>query len=246
MNNTERVCTLESLAFDTEVFGIKCGRVEIKNNALSRNELKCVLEEAKGQQIKHLVAKVPSEWVEIFNLLEDHKFRLKMCSLSMENELSHSVDKVKDVVMYDGAEDCRLIKITEKAFSSGTRFHFEHKFSSAQISKLHKRWITNLINDQDVQIYVHLDSTVITGYITVEIEDGIKKKGHIGLFAVDKALRGRGIGTKLLSALNSKLFGKVDTLGVITESINYAALKIYINGGFSINKSWNIFHLSFK
>jgi ribosomal protein S18 acetylase RimI-like enzyme len=246
MNMTERVCTLEPLTFDTEIFGIKCGRVEIKNNSLSRNELKCILEEAKGQQIKHVVAEVPSEWVEICNLLEDHKFRLKMCSLSMEKELSQSVDKMEDVVVYDGTENCRLIKITEKAFSSSTRFHYEQKFSSAQIIKLHKRWITNLINDQDVQIYVHLDNTVITGYVTVKIEDGIKKKGHIGLFAVDKDLRGMGIGTKLLSALNSKLFGKVDTLGVITESINYAALKIYINGGFSINKSWNIFHLSFK
>ncbi len=117
MNTTVRECVIKFLPFDTEIFGIKCGRVEIKNNSLSRKELKCILDETRRQQIEHLVAKVPSEWVEICNLLEDFNFRFKVCSLGLESKITHDIDNVEDAVIYEGSNDCRLIEITEKAFS---------------------------------------------------------------------------------------------------------------------------------
>ena len=238
---------IKHLHFDTEIFNIKCSKVELTNEYLSENDIKCLLEDAKERKIDHLVATVPSEHAAVCNLLEDFSFRFKVCSLYLEKLLTTSINNAdKDVSIYNGDDDERLIEITEKAFSSGTRFHFEQCFTSIQVAELHKRWINNLINDRNVQIYVHLQESEITGYVTVKPENSASKRSHIGLFAVDKPYLGNGIGTKLLSALNSHLCNKIDIISVTTESFNYSALKTYFKHGFTINKSQNIFHLSFK
>lgn len=234
---------LEFLPFDTEIFGIRCGRVRIMNDAISKEGLESILEKAREQQIKHLVAKVPSEWVEISNLMEDFNFRFKVCSLYLEKKLVKIENRIEDISPYERDSDSRLISITEKAFSSGTRFHFEQKFQAARIVELHRRWINNLIKDRNVRIYVHRDGATITGYVTVKIQNN-SERGHIELFAVDEDYRGRSIGTKLLSALDRALCNEIDILSVMTESINYPALKTYFNNRFIIKKSWNVFHFT--
>lgn len=231
------------LPFDTEIFGVKCGRLNINEKGLSKEALKSSLKEAKEQQIEHLVVKVPSEWVKICNFLENINFRFKVCSLVLEKKITQQNNNLEDVFVYEKNNDYRLIEITEKAFSSGTRFHFEPMFSTSQTAQLHRRWIVNLINDKDVKIYIHLIGGEITGYITIKPEDISKRKGYVGLFAVDKAYRGKGIGSMLLKGLEDDFYDEVDVLSVTTESINYSALKAYFNAGYSIKKSWSVFHL---
>ncbi len=244
MNRKTSQLVIEILPFDTAIFGIKCGKIKIMSASVPKKNLKRVLEKVKEQQIEHLVTKVPSEWVAICNLLEDFKFRFKVCSLYLEKRIAMDISKGEDIFLYDRDDDNRLIEITEKAFSSDTRFHFEQKFSPIQIVELYKRWISNLINDKNVQIYVHRDRDVITGYVVVKIENNTSRRGHIGLFAIDKVYHGKGIGSKLLSALDSILCNEIDVLSVATESINYGALKTYFKNGFTIKKSWNIFHFT--
>lgn len=235
--------SLQFLAFDTEIFGIRCGRIEIYDEYLSEIEINNILNEARDLNIKHLVVKIPSEWVQVCNILENFKFKIKVCSLFLEKKVIKSTNIIDNISLYEGDNDNRLIDITVNAFPSGTRFHFEDKFSAEQIKLLYGKWIYNLINNMNTKILVHKEGTIITGYIAVELKEHPDKIGHLALFAVDKNYRNKGIGNKLLSAVDSYIPEKTDRLSVITESINYSALKIYVDNGFSIRKSWHVFHL---
>ena len=239
--NTQEDFTVELLPFDTEIFGIKCGIVKINNKLLSKDQSADIINNAKEKGISHLVVKIPTEWVSVCSQLENLNFRFKLCSLELEKFVSES-DCPKSVELYERQNDQRLVDIAEKSFASATRFHFEERFTRQQVSEVYKRWISNLICDRDVRIYVHFEKEIITGFITVKIIDAVLKTGHIGLFAVDKTYQGKGIGSKLLSAAGSSLFNKAVVLNASTECINYAALKTYQKGGFHIKQSWNVFH----
>lgn len=236
--------TVQFLAFDTEIFGIQCGRIEIHDEYLSEIDINNILKEASDLNIKHLVVKVPSEWVKVCNILESLKFKIKVCSLLLEKKTTQSINIIDDIFLYEGTDDNRVIDITVNAFSSGTRFHFEEQFSPGRIKLLYEKWIDNLMNNPKTHILVHKEDSIITGYIAVEFKEQPGNIGHVALFAVDNKYRHKGIGNKLLSAVNSCITDKTDSLSVITESINYSALKLYIDNGFSIRKSWHVFHLN--
>jgi ribosomal protein S18 acetylase RimI-like enzyme len=147
------------------------------------------------------------------------------------------------VSLFDGQERRVLLQITRDAFSGGTRFHHEPRFSPVCVEILYERWISNLIDERDVRIFVCRTDQRIAGYVTVNIKRG-ERSGHIGLLAVHSCYRGKGIGSRLLSALDFHLYGEVDTLSVVTESFNYPALRAYGRRGFIVEKSWNVFHLA--
>lgn len=236
-------CSIEYLPFDTEIFGIKCGKLNVKGDCLTAPAMHRILKRAKEDRFKHLVVKIPAENISICNVLEDCKFRLKMCSVELEKTIHLLISK-KEVLLFDKKDAARLCEITLTSFSSGTRFHFENTFKPRKIGEFYRRWITNLMNDKEVKIYTHCLAGKISGYVTVKVPAENPTNGHIGLFVVDKKYRKQGIGTKLLRGLESNLYGRVNTLNVMTESINYPALKVYCSNGFMIKKSLYVFHIS--
>lgn len=236
---------IEFLPFDTDLFGIKCARMNINNSSLSKSIIQTALDKSRKGQIEHIVAKVPTEWIAISNILETLNFRLKVCSLDLQKDISEDNPvEDTDIILYQGNMDKQLAEITEEAFSSGTRFHFEEKFSQEKVIEFHRRWISNLIKNENIKIYINLDNQTITSYIAVR-SDYKNQKGHIELFAVRKQYRGKGWGTRLINSLNYNLPHMIKSLSTRTESINSRALRTYTKNGFTISRSWSVFHLSF-
>ncbi len=75
------------LDFDTELLGLRCGRLELAAEPPSRLAIDGALADAREQDIQHLVARVPSEWVEVCRQLESRGFRFAVCSLSLRKAL---------------------------------------------------------------------------------------------------------------------------------------------------------------
>lgn len=232
---------IEYLKFDSEIFGFACGRLLLEGKA-SADGLRGLLERAKADDFSHLVVKVASEDVFACNLLEDNGFKFKVCSLELEKENNLNKNIVDNIFPYETEQKDSVVEMTKNAFSQGTRFHLEESFKAGKIEELHRQWISNLIDDKDVRIYVHRVEDRVTGYITVKVTDS--RVGHIGLFAVAESFKGKGIGAKLLKGAEAILHEELTGLRVVTESINYPALKVYCDSGFRVRRALNVLHLN--
>ena len=76
--------SLEYLPFDSEVFGITCGRMIISEPEVGRMELREFFFQTKQENYVHLVAKVPAEWISINRGLQDLGFKFIVTSLNLE------------------------------------------------------------------------------------------------------------------------------------------------------------------
>lgn len=66
-----------------------------------------------------------------------------------------------------------------------------------------------------------------------ELHRGVRLRGYIGMLAVDKNFRGRGIAKKLITlAIDMMIKEKCDEIMLETECSNAAALHLYENMGF--------------
>mgnify|MGYP003393754733 CR=1 FL=1 len=234
---------IKYLDFDTRIFGFVCGRLYIKRRDLSEKIIESALRKAKKLGFRHLVIKVHSEHVYLCNLLENFNFKFKTCSLELEKKEFTKKKRVSNVFLYDSKYKDQLVSITKEGFSGRTRFHFEGEFEKRKIDELYEKWTLNLVRDKSVKIFVYILRKLVKGYVTVKLLDRKLEKAHIGLFAVLSNQRGKGVGTQLLERVEAEMPGSIKSLTVMTESINYPALKTYIRSGFVITKSWNIFHL---
>lgn len=239
---------VRELPFDSEIFGFGCGELVVSENKLSATALEEVLWRAYSKKIRHLCAKVPAAWVQVGNALERKGFLLKVSSLDLTKKLGLERKKWVEkgllsygVTVSEVSDRKRIIEITNDAFSSGTRFHFE--FPPENVVKFYAQWICNLLEKPDVTVLVSrngrvIDGMVVDGYIS------ISDSGNVGLFAVAQKSQGKGIGNKLLKGVSAfvESKGSCKTLNARTESINYPALAIYCKNGFSINRAWHVFH----
>lgn len=265
---------IKPLVFDTRIFGLSCGRLELGDTPVNARQLDDLMAQAKGQGLRHIVVRVPAEWAGVCSMLESRGLRLAVCSLSLEKNLashgpndshrsngshcSNGSHRPSDshcpndnapntsgskVTLYTGGDDERLVAITAEAFCANTRFHHEPVFAPERIAQLHEEWIRNLIADASVRVFVCREDAkgmgTITGYVTLSSGKG-SRRGHIGLIAVDSHQHRRGIGQTLLHAAERAMRDQLQTITVMTEGTNTAALHLYARTGYTVRRSWSV------
>jgi ribosomal protein S18 acetylase RimI-like enzyme len=242
LKEEKKLPTLEFLPFDTDLFDVRCGKISIGSSEFLKDEIVDVVLRAQKEKYRHLVAKVPKEWKCAEAFLEDCGFQLIVESVELKKVVLSRGVLPDDISIFKGNERDRLIELTQQAFSSGTRFHLDSSLSPEKATELHERWIVNLMEDENIKILTHRLEGEVTGYVAVDFQSSGVRKGHIGLFAVDKKYSGRGIGNRLLKALESIAPPQLNALWAMTENINQGALKTYLGNGFEAIQRWNVFH----
>jgi ribosomal protein S18 acetylase RimI-like enzyme len=233
--------SLEFLPFDTNFFGVKCGKVSFGANDFSKDSATNLIFHAKKERYRHIVAKVSGDWAHAGELLREAGFSFIVESIELKKDVLSGCELPEDVFVYTEGENDRLVALTQEAFSAKTRFHLDGTFPPEKATQLHERWIINLVNDPNILVLVHRVDGIITGYITINCQSSDAQKGHIGLFAVDRRFSGRGIGSRLLKSIESFDEFDLTTLWAMTESINQSAMQTYIANGFRAIKCWNVF-----
>jgi ribosomal protein S18 acetylase RimI-like enzyme len=133
--------------------------------------------------------------------------------------------------------------LTGLALQAGaySRFHTDKNFTGQEFEKMYARWMqASLENDPDKMVYVSLQEDKITGLVTLT-----KKTDHvnIGLVAVDRANRGKGIGKTLLQAASAfALSQNLHAIRLSTQAANKPAMAFYASQGFEITRVDLVFH----
>lgn len=145
----------------------------------------------------------------------------------------------KNVMVYDNAihdyED-----LLSLAYSSGhdSRFLKDPFFGETAFKKLYKRWIDNSVNDSNTSVFVYVEDNQLVGFVTCT---QYAEHATIGLIAVSNTAQGKGIGGKLIDAVENQL--ENDTLlYVSTQKTNRQACAFYERKGFTVNSVKYIYH----
>jgi len=140
------------------------------------------------------------------------------------------------------ARDLPALQRIARARHRDTRFFSDGNFSPQRCEDLYERWITASCEEYAQAVFVAepkgtpdegmAQGKDCIGYITCHL-DGPEKPGRIGLFAVDAASSGLGVGRALvLSAVSWFARQGQIRVSVVTQGRNVAAIRLYERCGF--------------
>ena len=224
---------IKTVKWDSAFFGIKIGRVETANFALSsfekeKNKFDLIYIHEFDENNQHHLA------LKAFTQFEDKKIiYTKKISKNplLDDEISSYDNKIANK------------KLINLALLSGaySRFRLDTNFKKKSYEHLYTKWIENSVNKKMAFcVLIFGDEKKPDGFITIQKKENV---AQIGLFAVNDDARNKGIGKKLLAA--AEYFAQkhnFDTLNITTQASNKPACMLYEKCGFTVQSSINTFH----
>lgn len=225
---------LKELEWDSSFFGYPIAKVTIVNNQFDFHQFEqCAIR----YKLLYVFSK---EKLTHSNLkLVDQKVEYAQ-DITQRNNLLSLTNNIKefDTHIHD------IEELVSLALESGiySRFKIDDNFKNNEYYRLYKEWTLNSINYNlafTVQVYV--EENKILGFLTLSKLS--ETTADIGLVAVHKEARGKGVATKLINkAIDIAKEKGFEKLRVVTQSNNKPACNLYLKAGFKpINKTF-IYH----
>ncbi len=227
----------EFLPWDTEFFGQQIARVV--GQKLDLELVTGITRWCEDNAIACLYFLADSADVHTVRLAEQHGFHLVDVRMTFERRLLqnpteavHSVEKDGVTIRMVLPEDVASLQNLAKDSYRDSRFYFDPCFPKARCNALYETWIRRSCEGYaDVVLVAELESQPV-GYITGHLVNECAE-GQIGLVGVGPEGRGRGIGTRLVSAaLDWFATQGMETAVVVTQGRNIPAQRLYQRCGF--------------
>jgi dTDP-4-amino-4,6-dideoxy-D-galactose acyltransferase len=220
-------------SWDSNFFKIKIGEVtNISDKILSQMIL-------ENYDLIYIFLKKPN--IEASNeFLKETNAKIVDSKVIFKKNIS-SIEENVNLFEFNSTDSFNQIEKLSLESGHKSRFKLDLNFEKGKFEELYKLWIQKSIEKDEIKVFVYRKNNKLGGFVTVEIKEGI---GTIGLIAVDKSLRGHGIGRKLVNQVETFLVkSKVNVLEVATQLDNFGACAFYNNLGFEIKETINIYHL---
>jgi len=232
---------MKELSWDTHFFGFGVGKVIAHN--LTSKLLEKIIQQMKDHNYKLVYCFVdPNDSLSNKSLkaenfeLVDEKVTYVMGIIENEKKLPSNINSIINNPINE--------KLLSLALLSGeySRFKIDKHFPRHTLERLYKKWLENSLNREiakDVLVYIEDDKEV--GFLTLGEKN---RRADIGLLAVNKYYRGKGIGTKLIHSacyIASKM--NFTQIQVVTQKSNEGACIFYEKVGFTKDRIDNIYHI---
>jgi ribosomal protein S18 acetylase RimI-like enzyme len=126
-------------------------------------------------------------------------------------------------------------QIYNLALESGkfSRFNLDTNFKKAEFKKLYQKWVDNSFNKEFADaVLVYKNENEMVGFVTYKI---LVDFATIGLIAVSPLYQGKGIGRKLINAVEMELINRqIVELRIPTQFQNEIACEFYLKLGYKI------------
>ncbi len=232
--------SVQQLDWDSEFFGIGVGRlvgpfetVAALGDALqtaAENGIRLVYGacDHKDNALHHIALAVGGRFLDAKRTYELDLTRIQSTRINIE------------VAVDDAQSNWQLRNLAWQA-AEFSRFRLDPALPEGSWERMYSLWMQNSVTGKlaDAVLVERGDGRII-GMITVSYRG---KCGQIGLFAVDRKWRGRGIGRRLLDAgIQRCRAAGCKKLQVITQGNNLAASRSYKAAGFQLIDEQDIFH----
>ena len=228
---------IEFLAWDSDFFNKKIGRVFIENS----DNFTTVLKESRKADYQLIYAFGRKDFFVDDNVLKQFNGHLADRKVLYEKKIETIKDEEPFVSEYKNNE--LIPELEELAYISGeySRFKLDKNFDENDFYRMYKVWMENSIKHLLADnVFIATENNRIKGMVTLKIDKG---KGHIGLIAVSPDMQGKGYGKALIAACENELWRKgACMLEVPTQTGNIQACKFYEKCGFQIKDITNVYH----
>lgn len=147
---------------------------------------------------------------------------------------------IDDHIFYFDLNTHSYAELLELVYLSGhdSRFLRDEFFSENDFQRLYKTWIDKNIQSTDSVVLVFIENHKVIGFISFKQTISL---ASIDLIAVSPEARGKGIGEKLIEALETILQSNT-LLTVSTQKSNLKACKFYKKCSFRLMQQKFIYH----
>jgi ribosomal protein S18 acetylase RimI-like enzyme len=223
---------IEPLSWDTEFFGLPVGRVR---EGVNTQTLASAVEQADAAQLDCLYLLAAAEDAELIDLAQRHGFRVRDVRLELERSVfrerpvSPRVEATAGVRRASPSDLLRLEPIARERLR-GTRFFADPGFPLARCSELYGAWLRRGLQGAPERVTLMLEDA--SGFLVCRL-DPDAGSGAIELVAVSEEASGRGVGARLLSAVEALLSeASLERATVVTQACNIAAQRLYQRHGY--------------
>jgi dTDP-4-amino-4,6-dideoxy-D-galactose acyltransferase len=217
------------LPWDSRFFGVTIAR--LVNGALTPDVAAAAMDWCGRHRVDCLYALCESGDAAAIQAAEQHAFGLVDIRLTLEREGGSraTASGRHDVRNATPADIARLRQIASAAHTS-SRFYFDDRFPRERCDELYATWIERSCEGAADAVLVAEHGGVVSGYLTCETAG---PTGSIGLVGVSEEARGRGVGSRLVSAATEWFdAGGLARVRVVTQGRNVAAQALYQRHGF--------------
>jgi dTDP-4-amino-4,6-dideoxy-D-galactose acyltransferase len=228
---------VELLDWDTEFFGFNVARINADASQLNWSD---IFDTLRNEKIKltYLISPIAIE--NIPNA--DFEVSLVDNKCTYRKEIAPSLPLHPCIKTYGEAYPEK--KLETLAIESGvySRFNTDRKIGKQKFEALYREWIIKSVQKKiALEVLVFSNADNINGFVTLGEKNG---RADIGIIAVDKNERGKGIGKALMSAAeNSFHHHGYTAMQVVTQGENIAACKLYESCNFSLEKKEYVYHI---
>lgn len=226
------------LDWDTKYFGVNSARVVLREK-MEEHEFKYLLQRTKEFQFvtftnvnnnpfnNFLIGNIPS----IFLVDTNMQFQKKV-----------TVTAKLDFVPYRIESNCEGInevtQIASEAFNY-SRFFNDPNLDIEAAKNIYTNWVKNSFGKPD-KYFILAEEEGIVGFLLFSLKDDI---AIIELISLSAQAQGKGVGTKLISTLESFAYEKgILVIRVGTQVDNIQAVNFYLNKGFTYNERSSVYH----
>lgn len=232
---------LDHLAWDSNLFDKKIGKLVIETDIFSESELETTLENAKKLQYNLVYIFTP------YDVLLDDSILKKFGGQLVDRRVAYSgivnSDNIDTTSIVEYEDQTIRKDLLELAYLGGghSRYKNDDKFENHLFEKLYYKWVENSINKENAdKIFVaYNDAREIVGMATIQVH---KEYGQIGLISVAESQHKKGIGKKLMHKANQFINKNgVETMYAITQKDN-PACRFYEKWNLQCQEIANIYH----
>lgn len=133
-------------------------------------------------------------------------------------------------------------KLIDLAIESGfySRFNNDKKIGSTNFINLYTQWIVKSVSrDIADDVLVYHEGNILAGFVTVGHKSN---KATIGIIAVDKNYRGKGISKALMLTAENIYTDTCESIQVITQRANVPACNLYESCGYHVENTEYFYH----
>ena len=160
-----------------------------------------------------------------------------LLEISPLNEDANPVESYR----YDGES---FLQLRELALESGvySRFNVDPHFNNGEYQKLYDEWIKrSVLHDGALDCVVYREKGNVLAFATLEKKTD--DLADIGLVAVHRSTRGKGIGSLIIEkALEKASILGFNQIQVVTQLANLPAMRLYRKCGFEVKRIQYIYH----
>lgn len=230
---------VERLSWDTGFFGFGVGRLHAPFGTLSA--LENALSEARASGLRliygiceHGEMQSSAIAASAGGVLVDAK---RTYAIALEGDAGNLP---LDMAESDACSRRQLRSLAWQA-AEQSRFRVDRRLPAGAWRRMYSIWMRNSLNGTIADaVLVEREGDRIVGMVTVAHRS---ERGQIGLLAVDRGARGRGVGRRLLQAARARcIAARCNALAVVTQGTNAAACGLYEAAGYRLAEQQNIFH----